>query len=327
MNSVILYIDKLTNDYYQITIGNRKYIRDIENTYIDNILPNVIYLSSLSTCKTFNKMLIDGVDNIENKSLLEFDNNYTILCALLNDEYERHRTYIGIFTKNFMKALKDLSTNEDFEIKLLEIDTKEFILDKNSINIKIINNIDNIRPSINGYYSGYYGVDLFVKTDLDFNTLFNLIKYDITNLYIANYCIEDFLISKLNSKIIFNDNFKGLLNVDDIKMYVESNNKKENLKTNSKENEKDNFNKDNEKCIKIDKNEENEKNIDLSEIKIKLEKIIVNNNNIKILQDIKILCETKIENYKNGIKDRIKNNLKYIDDIETLNEIFNLSMK
>ena len=105
MNYLKLYIDKLTNNYYQIIIGNKNYIRDIEHIYIDNIIPNVKYLSSLSTYKTFNKMLIDGVDNIEGKDLSNFDNDYKTLYGLLNDEYESHIAYIEIFIKLHTKVV------------------------------------------------------------------------------------------------------------------------------------------------------------------------------------------------------------------------------
>ena len=305
------YIDKLTNDYYQITIGNRNYIRNIEHICIDNIIPNVKYLSNNSTHKIFNKRLINDVDNLKGEDLSNFDNNYKTLYGLLNDEYESYKTYIEIFTKHFMKALKDLSTNEDFEIKQLKINIKVFDLDKNSITVEIINSIDNIKPTVNSYENYYYGIDLFVKTDLDFNTFFNLIKYDISHLYIDNYCIVDFSDSTLNSKIIFNNYFKGLLNVNDIKIYVEKSEK-------DFENESEDFDKDEEKA-----------KTDLFEIKTKLEKVYITGCKVEILKDIESLCKTIIEKYENEVKDEIKNeiinNLKHVDDIDTLNEILNLS--
>ena len=333
MTLLKLYIDKLTNNYYQITIGNNDYLNNIEKFLnLENILPDTKYLSNKSTHKLFNKMLIDGLNDVKGKYLSKFNSKYFTLYGLFDNKYVDmngiNKSNIIHFTKNFMVIFKEFSTNEDFEIKQLQIDSSDFIiLNKNKIKIKNIININDINTTCDCVFDKYYyGINLFVKSDLDFNTIYKSIMHDITNLYVDGYYIIKEPNLKLKSKINFDDNFKGLLNINDVFMYADIDTD-DDLKMDSyeetEEDEEDEEKDENEKDEDNDENKEKDET-DLYKIKSNLENIIINDNNVKILEDIKHLCETKIEQYKSNIKNEIENNLKYANDIETLNKILTI---
>ena len=296
----LLYIYKLTDNYYQIIIGDDDYYREaIKHVNLKYLLSNVKYLKNDETI--INRYTSPKFNDVKGKYLFKFDirynkydkyNIYTIYSCL-GIRYEKDNDVIK-FTNNLIKALKDLSTNDDFDVKRINELKKIEISESPNITqyfnaceeIKYINCPKNI---------------LFIKTDLDIETIYNLVEYDCLEVRVStkyrNYYIkDDYIHMLLKSKIKFNDRFEGLLYVDNIKMYIKT---------------------DEDKLIKL-----------LSKLtNIECENYKNYNDIIKLLEDIKSQSEDMINKFQykqiNEVKNKIKSKLENIDNIEILNEILN----
>lgn len=318
----LIYIYKLTDNYYQITIGDDDYYNEsIKCVNLKYLLSDVKYLKNDETM--INCYTSPEDDDVKGKYIFKFDIRYNkydkykiyAIYSYLSSKYEKDSDVIK-FTSNLIKALKDLSTNDDFDVKRINelkkieisepitkfgpttiepttfeaIKTNELLKIKQYFNvceeIKYINCPKNI---------------LFVKSDLDIETIYNLVEYDcldirVSTIYHDYYIKDDDVCMKLKSKIKFNSKFEGLLDVDNIKMYVKT---------------------DEDKLIKL-----------LSKLtNIKCENYKNYNDIIKSLEDIKLQSECMINKiqYKqiNELKNKIKGKLKNINNIELLNELLN----
>ena len=336
----LLYIYKLTDNYYQITIGDdgNYYDEAIKCVNLKYLLPDVKYLKDdrtmISCC------VIPEDDDAKGKYVFKFNAKYDKykICTIysyLSSKYEKDKDVIT-FTNNLIKALKDLSTNNDFSVKrineLKKIEINESATKfgpttiestkfgpttiESTITEITTNEIRIIQPTINKpikpikikqYFNVCEEIEyvdspkniLFIKSDLDIETIYNLVEYDCLSMRVSTkyhdyYIKDDDVCMKLKSKIKFNNEFKGLLDVYNIKMYIKT---------------------DEDKLIKL-----------LSKLtNIKCENYKNCNDIIKSLEDIRLQSECMINKlqYKqmNEVKNKIKSKLENIDNIEILNEI------
>ncbi|KKK71581.1 hypothetical protein LCGC14_2912490, partial [marine sediment metagenome] len=117
--TIPLFIDK-DESYTRIIHGNKNFIKISELK--DNILKEVTSIP-LKSLNSIHSILLDDLDNDDNKELLYFDKKNKIRFFRLDKNQ-----FNLLHSQDFSHELKKLSDKEDIKIKLIKVSAKVEVL-------------------------------------------------------------------------------------------------------------------------------------------------------------------------------------------------------